>query len=249
MILCVDCGNTIIKIGLFNDGNLVKVFSLKTDKNKSSDEYAILLKSLIDKPVSASIICSVVPLVTPILKKAIKDVFLIESLVLDKNLKTKIAIKIDNPSELGADILAGVIGAKKYTPFPFVVADLGTATKICVVDKVGNIRGCIITCGMEISLKALVGNTAQLLETPLSVPNKIIGTNTKDSIQSGIVLGQAYMINEFCKKIEEELGSKINRVLTGGLSKIIKNKVDDFVYDPYVVLKGLYEIYLMNVRE
>ena len=246
MILCFDCGNTSIKIGLFENGELVKVFKLKTDRNKSSDEYALSISSLVKCEVEGAIISSVVPLITPLLKKAIKRSFGIEALVLSKKLKTKMPIKIDNPNELGSDMLAGAIGAKDIVSYPFVVADLGTATKLYVVDKNGAFIGVVITAGMQISLKALVGNTAQLLETPMMAPNKILGTNTKDSIQSGIVFGQAYMVSEFARRIEKELGCELKRVLTGGFAEEIKDEITCFKYDENLVLKGLYKIFEFN---
>lgn len=246
MILCVDCGNTSIKIGLFENDQVVKVFKLKTDRNKSSDEYALSLTSLVKGKVDGAIISSVVPLVTPLLRDAIKESFNVAPMILSKKLKTKLPIKIDNPNELGSDMLAGAIGAKTIVDYPFVVADLGTATKLYVVDKNGYFVGGVITAGMEISLKALVGNTAQLLETPIVAPNKIIGTNTKDCIQSGIVFGQAYMVSEFARRMEKELGYGLKRVLTGGFAEEIKDEIVCFDYDENLVLKGLYQIYLIN---
>ena len=246
MILCLDCGNTSIKIGLFKNDTLIKVYTLKTDRNKSSDEYALSISGLIKQKIDGAIISSVVPLLTLILKDAIKSCFNVDALILGKKIKTKLPIKIDNPSELGSDMLAGAIGAKAIVPFPFIVADLGTATKLYVVDKKGDFIGGIITAGMQISLKALVGNTAQLLETPIVAPNKIVGTNTKDSIQSGIVFGQAYLVSEFARRIEKELGYELNRVVTGGFSKEIKDEIVCFHYEPYLVLKGLYNIYKIN---
>lgn len=99
---------------------------------------------------------------------------------------------------------------------------------------------------MEVSLKALVQNTSQLLETPIKAPENIIGKNTKDSIQSGIVYGQAYMVSEFARRIEKELGYELNRVLTGGYADRIKNEIVCYNYDPYLVLRGLNHIYQIN---
>lgn len=246
MILCLDCGNTSIKIGLFEDGILKKVYTLKTDRNKSSDEYALSMSSLIKAKVEGAIISSVVPLLTLILKDAIKSSFDVDALIVGKKLKTKLPIKIDNPNELGSDMLVGAVGGKDIAECPFIVADLGTATKLYVVDKNGNFIGGVITAGMQISLKALVGSTAQLLETPIIAPSKIVGTNTKDCIQSGIVFGQAYMVSEFARRIEKELGYELNRIVTGGFAKEIKDEIVCFKYDPYLVLKGLYSIYKIN---
>ena len=246
MILCLDCGNTRIKIGLFEGNELKKSLSIKTDRTRSSDEYAISFSSLIKQEVTGAIISSVVPLLTDTIFYALKTAFNVNALVVSKKLKTKLPIKTDNPVEVGSDLIAGAIGAKLSTPLPFIVADLGTATKLYVIDKNGAFIGAIITAGMEVSLKALVQNTSQLLETPIEAPSKIIGKNTKDSIQSGIVYGQAYMVSEFARRIEKELGYELNRVLTGGFADRIKDEIVCYNYDPYLVLRGLNYIYQIN---
>lgn len=246
MILCLDCGNTRIKIGLFEGNELKKSLSIKTDRTRSSDEYAISFSSLIKQEVTGAIISSVVPLLTDTIFYALKTAFNVNALVVSKKLKTKLPIKTDNPVEVGSDLIAGAIGARLSTPLPFIVADLGTATKLYVIDKSGAFIGAIITAGMEVSLKALVQNTSQLLETPIEAPSRIIGKNTKDSIQSGIVYGQAYMVSEFARRIEKELGYELNRVLTGGFADRIKDEIVCYNYDPYLVLRGLNYIYQIN---
>lgn len=250
MILCLDCGNTTIKIGLYDDDKLVNKFIIKTVRNKTSDEYALIFSHMFESEakIDGAIISSVVPLLTKELFNAIKRSFNVEALILGKELKTKLPIKIDSPNELGTDLLAGAVGAKNKFGYPVVIADLGTATKLYVVDKSGNFIGGVITCGMEVSLKALVDSTSQLLETSITRPKKIIGKNTINSIQSGIVLGQAYMVSEFTRRMENELGYKLERVLTGGFSKEIKSEIVCFHYEEHLVLDGLYEIYKLNAR-
>lgn len=250
MILVVDCGNSMIKLGLFDKNKLVDTYLVKTDRNKSSDEYAIIISSLIkEKNINGSLISSVVPSLTLILKEAISKVFSLNSLIVSKSLKTRMAIKIDNPSELGADMLSGAIGA--YTKFKeaCLVCDLGTASKIYVIDKYGNFIGGIITSGLGISLNALVNSTSLLIEVPLIAPKNVIGKNTKDSIESGIVLGHAFMINEFANKIELELGYKVKRIITGGYANSVIKHLDNFIYEKNVVLVGLLEIYKVNSYE
>ena len=250
MVLCIDCGNTSIKIGLYDEtkDQIFNKFIIKTLRDKSGDEYAYTFLALIGKEtkISGAIISSVVPLLTMELVKGIKRAFKITPLILNKNVKTKMPIKIDNPNELGADLLAGAVAAKNKYGYPLVIADLGTATKLFVVDKSGALSGGIITCGMESSLKALVSDTSQLIETPLVEPLKIIGKNTKDCIQSGIVNGQAFMVSEFARRIENELGYGLKRVLTGGFAKEISNQIVCFNYEENLVIDGLYLIYKIN---
>lgn len=248
MILCLDCGNTSIKFALVENDKIFKSYLIRTIRERSSDEYAYSLSTLIGKDVKveAAIISSVVPLLTPILHRAIEIVFNVDALILGKKIKTKLPLKIDNPNELGADMLSGAVAAKIKYGEASLVADLGTATKIYIVDKNGAFIGGAISSGIEISLKSLVSSTSQLLETPIIVPNTVIGRNTKDCIESGIVYGQAFMIREFAKEMENECGYKLKRILTGGFSKIIRNVLNDFVYDENLILDGLYQIYLMN---
>ena len=247
MVLTVDVGNTLIKLGVFDGDSLKNVFKMNANRNLSSDEYAKEIYELIRlEKIEGAIISSVVPLLTYVLVEAIKRAYNIEPLVVNKNLKTKLPIKIDNPSELGSDLLCGAIGALVKYKAPLVVADLGTATKMFVVDKNGNLIGGMITSGMKISLQSLVSNTSQLIETPLEKPKHIISKNTKECIQSGIVYGQAFMVSEFARRMEKELGYELKRVLTGGFSEVIKDQIVCFQYEPTLTLDGLYEIYKLN---
>ncbi|MFA6667724.1 MAG: type III pantothenate kinase [Bacilli bacterium] len=247
MVLTVDCGNTLIKLGLFDGDSLCNVFKINTNRNRSSDEYAKEMKDLIKvDSLDGAIVSSVVPLLTHELVSAIKRAFKVNPLVVNKELKTKLPIKIDNPSELGSDLLCGAVGALKKYKCPLVIADLGTATKMFVIDKNGNMIGGMISSGMKINLEGLVHNTAQLMETPLEKPKRIISKNTKECIQSGIVYGQAFMVSEFARRMEQEIGYELGRVLTGGFSEVIKDQIVCFHYEPNLTLEGLFEIYKMN---
>ena len=250
MILCLECGNTCIKIGFVDDNfGIVDFLMIKTNQELTSDEYALRLKSICNQhpKIKGAIISSVVPKLTNILKLAINKIYGVDAKILNKNLKSKIAIKIDNPSELGSDFICTAVGALKkgYKP-PFAIADYGTTTKISVVDQKGNFIGCTITAGIGTSMIALSDKTAQLFEVEFQTPNHIIGKNSKDSIQSGLLYGQAYMVDELIRRIEQELGYKLNRILTGGYSKIIKNILDGYYFEEHLSIIGLSEIYRLN---
>jgi pantothenate kinase, type III len=249
MVLTLDCGNSLIKIGVFDDEKLISVYKINTTSSRSSDEYAKIFKDLIkdEGSFSGAIISSVVPLLTHDLSVAIKKAFNVKPLIVDKTLKTKLPLKIDNPNELGSDLLCGAIGAINKYKYPLVVADLGTATKMYIIDKNGNYIGGMISSGMRINLEALVNNTAQLLETPIEAPKHVICKNTKECIQSGIVYGQAFMISEFARRMEKELGYTLDRVLTGGFSEFINDQVVCYHYEPNLVLDGLYQVYKNNI--
>ena len=252
MILTFDCGNTMIKIGLFDNDNFIKSYSINTDKKKSSDEYSIILKTLISSSnyhIDGAIISCVVPSLNEVLKASILDVFGVNALVVGKSLKTKLPIKIDNPSELGADMLSGAVGAAAQYHHSILVADLGTATKLYVIDKNGNFVGGVITSGIQSSMRSLVSSTSLLMEVPLNLPNKIIGKNTVDSIQSGILNSQIFLINGFAESIEKELGYPLKKIITGGFCRVLAKKIENFEFIDNLVLKGLYHIYKVNMYE
>lgn len=253
MILCLECGNTCIKLAFFDEkGSIVEKFLLKTQEDLSSDEFMLKISLLTDKykgMIEGAIISSVVPTLTSFLKESIDKLFKIDSKVLNQNLKTKLPIKIDNPKELGTDFICTAIGALSLYKAPLVIADLGTATKLSIIDKSGALVGCVISVGMNVSLKALSSSAAQLYDVTLVPPKKIIGKNTKESMQSGIVYGQAYMVSEFARRIENEIGYPLTRILTGGYSNIIKDQIVCFNYEENLSLLGLYLIYKMNEGE
>lgn len=252
MILAIDCGNTLIKVGAFDDkGQLVKQCSLKTDEDKSAYEYAVTIKSLLEEYpiITGAIIGSVVPMVTERIKDALNINYKINALILDKTLKTKMPIKLDNPNELGSDMLAAAIGGYRKYQCPVLICDLGTATKLFLVDDKGAFSGGIITSGLGINLKTLVGSTSLLSDVPLSFPKNIIGKNTKDAIQSGILNGHVEMIKGLTNEIEASLPYKVVKILTGGYSKNVYEKIPSFKYEPTLLFEGLYYIYKDNVYE
>lgn len=253
MILCIEIGNTCTKLGIFDkDDKLVKNYLMNTSKNLTSDEYALRFKNLIGEEfkIDGAIISSVVPKLTVIFKDAVRSVFNVESKVLNKKLKTKIAIKIDNPNELGTDFLCTAIGALKlgYKP-PFAIADFGTCTKISVIDQSGSFIGVFITAGIETNMITLSQEADQLYQVEIALPQKIIGKNTKESIQSGLIYGQAFMVDETVRRMEQEVGYPLKRIITGGHSQIIKNVVCGFHHENNLSLIGLNEIYKINCKD
>lgn len=253
MILCVDMGNTDITLGVFQDEKLLSTFRTSTDKKKSSDEYELILSSfLIDKKYhkedfAGGILASVVPSLTLPIKEAIEGAFGLVPLVVGKGLKNGLSIRIDNPNELGADLVADAVAAIHHYGYPILIADLGTATKLCVVDKAGAFVGCVFAPGLKLSVAALIGGTAQLPEITLEKPKKIIGKNTPDSMNSGAIYGTASMISGLANDIEKELGYPCKRVLTGGYGRFFKDTLKEtFIYDPHLALEGLLKIYQKN---
>jgi type III pantothenate kinase len=167
--------------------------------------------------------------------------------MLGPGVKTGLNIKIDNPAQLGADLVAGAVGALDSYTMPCVVIDMGTASTISVLDRNGTFLGGAIAAGVRLTLKALTENTAQLTSIPIEAPKSIIGANTVECMQSGLVYGTAAMLDGMLEKIEEELGETPTFVATGGLSKeIITHCKKDIIYNENLLLDGLRAIYDKN---
>lgn len=255
MILAADIGNTNITIGVFKKGTLLFISRLNTVKQKTEDEYAINLKDIlvlnnVRGEFSGAIIASVVPELTNVFKNAVHKATGKLSLVIAPGLKTGLSINIDNPKELGADFVAGAVGAINKYPLPCLIIDLGTATKLSVISKSSEFLGCVIAPGIEISLDALSNRTSQLPSVSLEPPPRTTGTNTIDSIKSGTILGTAAMIDGLADLLENELGTAFNTIVaTGGLSKVVIPECrKDIILNKTLVLEGLFEIYYKNIR-
>ena len=253
MLLTMDIGNTNINIGLFDGDELTVSVKLATERQRTDDQYAmdftnIFVMHKVDfNEISGVIISSVVPEITEAVKSAIKKLTGKDALILSPGVKTGLNILIDNPAQLGADLAAGAVGVVANYPLPAFIIDLGTATKICAVDKNKGFRGCMIAPGVQISLKALTDTSSLLPTISLEPPKKACGTNTVESMQSGVVLGTAAMIDGILDKFADELGEPATIVATGGLSYFLSPVCKrEIVYDRHLILKGLKAIYEKN---
>lgn len=253
MILTTDIGNTNITLGVFDGEALTVTFRLATQRHRTADQYALELKALFElhglpDRLDGAVVSSVVPELTKALCDAIRTVTGADPLVIGAGVKNGLKIVTDNPKELGADLVAGAVGAITKYPLPCLIMDLGTATKISLVDEGGVFRGCTIAPGIGISLDALAGRTSQLPTVALSAPTHVIGTNTPDAIRAGTVLGSAAMMDGMIDRFERELGRKVASVIaTGGLSRDVAACCErEVVLDPDLVLEGLLAIYHKN---
>lgn len=251
MFLTLDLGNTNLFFGVCSDEKVIKTYRTSTDLNKSGDEYALVLESLLKdykSEINGVIVSSVVPSLNHVIRTAIRHLFNVDPIFVESGIKTGLPIRIDNPNETGADLVCDGVGAlNKYGPKTIVV-DLGTATKIFVIDDKGAFVGGIIAAGLKISMEALAGKAAKLSEISLEYPKSIIAKNTTDCINAGIVTGTKLMIQSIVQEMEKELGYCTNKVITGGFAHII-NDLERFTYDFDLVLDGLRVIYLKNRHE
>ena len=253
MILTIDIGNTNITFGCY-DKKLEFVSRLATDRTRTADQYAAEFRMILRidgakiDDISGAVISSVVPELTKSICVAVEKITGIVPLCLGPGIKNGLNIKIDNPAQLGADMVATAVGAMKSYKLPCLIADLGTATKISVLSKNGEFLGCSIAPGVGISLKALTGGTSQLPALGLDTPKNAIGTNTITSMQSGIVYGTADSLDGMFDRLENELGEKIESIIaTGGYAKdIIRHCRHRIIYDENLILDGLFAIYEKN---
>ena len=247
MFLAIDAGNTNITFGAYDNDKLSFISRIKTDKQKTADQIAVDFKQIFSlygvkcSDFSGVAISSVVPELNRDICEAVEKLTHQKPMLLGPGVKTGMNILIDNPAQLGADLLAGCVGAAALYPLPCLVIDLGTASKISVIDRNGAFRGCTIAPGIGISLNALSAMTSQLPNISLKTPSHSIGTNTTDSMQSGTVFGFASMIDGLCDKLENELGEgPVYTVATGGLAQdIVKSCKRKIEYNRELVLFGL----------
>ena len=227
MILAVDIGNSNIVIGCVEGSDILFKARLRTDSTKTSDEYCIDLMMILQanglygQNVEGSIICSVVPQVLNSMKTALKKLTGKESLVVGPGLKTGLNIRIENPAQTGADLVAASVAALREHPAPLIIVDMSTATTMVVLDKTGALIGGSISPGVKLSQDALTARTALLPGLQLDQPKKVIGRNTIDCMRSGLMLGAACMVDGMVERMEAELGSPATVIATGSIAKFI----------------------------
>ncbi len=246
MFLLFDIGNTNIFMGISDGFKIIDTYRLNTEIDKTGDEYYIQMKNLIDfKLVKHVAISSVVPRVTEKLKEISRKFLNIEPLVVGPGVKTGLNIKTDHPREVGADLICDAVGLDDDIDNALIV-DLGTAIKYIYV-KHKTILGVIITPGVDVSIKALVGNTALLPDIDIEVPKKVLGTNTIHCMQSGATYGVAAQVDGLIERIKKEVKEDFSIVLTGGLSQMIAPLCShELTVDSDLILKGLLKIYNKN---
>ncbi len=253
MLLTLDLGNTNITVGVFQGDELLCECRLATNRSRTGDQYAVELLTILQlhriepKDIHGAILSSVVPGLDTVLCTAVERIIGVEPLMVGPGVKSGMNIRIDNPAQLGADLLVGAVAAVSKYGAPCIVWDLGTATTVSAIDSNGAFRGGAIMPGVATSLDSLISNASLLPRVHIKAPDRAIGTNTADSIRSGSVLGTASMMEGMCDRIEAELGVKATVVVTGGLGKEIAAACRrDTVYDGRLLLDGLRLIYDKN---
>ena len=261
MLLAFDVGNSNIVLGVFKDGELITNWRIETDTRKSADEYGMLVTQLFAyeglKPedVKDVIISTVVPSVLFTLQHLALKYFNRTAIIVESGVKTGLAVKYDNPKQVGADRIVNAVAAIHKYGGPLIIIDFGTATTFCAITENAEYLGGTIAPGLKISSDALFEKTSKLPKVELEEPGCTICKNTIQSMQSGLVYGHMGMVDYIVRKMKEELEAitesdkKVTVVATGGLSTLIDGGVDCIDYvDKMLTLEGLELIYEKNKR-
>lgn len=253
MILTVDIGNSNIVAGGMDPQKTYFVERLSANLYMTSLEYAVSFKHILEMnridagAISGCIICSVVPPLTNTIREALERVTHHLPLVVGPGIKTGLNIKMDNPAQLGSDLVVDAVAAIHEYGAPLLIFDMGTATTMSAVDKSGSYVGGTIIPGLKVSLDSLSSRASQLPRIGLDSPKRIIGTNTIECMKSGAIFGNACMIDGMIDRAQEELKGPVKVISTGGLARFITPCCRHaIIYDDILLLKGLLLIYLKN---
>ena len=255
MILTIEIGNATITLGGVEGEQVCFECRINTDRVKTSDTYCIDLKTLFEiygiglGSIEGVIIASVVPQVLNAVRNAIRKLLSLEPLVVEPGLKTGLNIRLDNPSQMGADLVAADVAALREHEPPLIIIDMGTATTISVLDETGAHLGGCVCPGVKISLDALTARTSLLPGIQLENPKQALGRNTGDAMRSGIMYGTAAMLDGMIDRFRQELSCEFTILATGGIARhIIPLCRHEIVYDRHLIIKGLAALYWANAR-
>ncbi len=256
MLLTVDIGNTQTAMGLFEDDELIARWVFNTRAQDTADEVQFMLAGQFSlngfNPDACEdvVIASVVPALTDCWATVARRLTKHDPIIVGPGIKTGLAMRYDNPSEVGADRIADAMAAIELTGAPAVVVDLGTTTNIEVVDKSGRFMGGIIAPGMGTGAEAMFGHAARLPQVDIADPGHTIGTNTIDAMRSGIVYGEVARIDGIVRRIFDELGYETPVIATGGFSGMIAELSQTITHhEPRLTLYGLRLVYEKNKQQ
>ncbi len=254
MILAIDIGNTNIVMGGFEEKRLVFMERLSSNQKTTDLEYAVTVKTALEMngitadAITGVVISSVVPSITNTFKRAVEKLTDAKTVIVGPGVKTGLKILIDDPGQLGSDLVVDAVAGIEEYPVPQIIIDMGTATTFSVIGKDKSYLGGVITTGMAVSADALFSRTSQLPRISFDKPKRVIGKNTVDCMKSGIMYSTASSIDGMIERIEEELGEKCTVIATGGLAGIVTPLCRrDIILDEDLMIKGLAIIYRKNV--
>lgn len=263
MLLAIDLGNTNVTLGVFSDGVLLGTFRIESRRERTADEYAVLLRHLLamgdalPDAIQHAVIASVVPALTHVLADAVQRAFGCGALIVGSELPLGITLSVDRPHELGADRIVNAVAARELALSAAgqsdwasvlsrgsIVIDLGTATKLDCLSPSGELLGGVIAPGLRVSFDALITRGAKLPPVELVAPARVLGKNTIQCLQSGIVHGYASLVDGLVDRLRAELSFPCDVVATGGLATVVAKHAQRVTsVDPYLTLRGLWLIH------
>lgn len=253
MLLVFDIGNTQTVVGVFRGEEIIANWKLATDRQRTDDEYGVLLKTLFrdsdleTNQIEAAVLSSVAPPLTGVFERMVAKYFLVHPLVIGPGVKTGLAFKYENPREIGADRVVNAVAAIKLYGPPLIVVDFGTATTFCAIAPNGEYQGGAVAPGLGISSEALFQRTAKLPRVEIEKPKTIIGKNTISAMQAGIFFGYLGLVEGIIIRMKKEMNCNPLTIATGNYAGLIgeNTKMIDRV-DPNLTLQGLRYIYELN---
>ncbi len=253
MLLAVDIGNTNIVFGVHDGAQWLRHWRVRTVRDKMPDEYGVLLRTFLGEAglkieyLDRSVISSVVPPVTGTIHELLTAQTGLEPLVVSHKVAIGLSFVVDNPAEVGADLIANAVAAHARFQHACIIVDFGTATTFTAVSAEAAFLGVAIAPGLNLAASALAGGTAQLPQIYLAAPPQAIGTNTVHAIQSGVILGYLALVEGIIDRFLQELGCEATIIATGGLSRLIVPLSDRFTQvDERLTLEGIRLIALRN---
>jgi type III pantothenate kinase len=255
-LFAVDIGNTNISCGVYLDGEMAWFGRLFSSTQRTADEYYSLLCPLLDRvpgmKISHIVFASVVPELTKIWQRLFQKYIPVPVTQINALSKLGLSFHVADPSFIGADLIANAFGAWKKYGTNCIIIDLGTATKVQLVSETGQFEGTAIAPGLKTSAEQLASKAAQLSQIEIAAPSVLFGTNTRDSMLSGIVHGHAFMLEAYIRKVKEQYcaGKKVVTVITGGIAELLVPLIPSIdVLDKTLTLDGLHLAFQQLTRK
>ncbi len=249
MLLAVDIGNTNTVLGVFEGETVERTWRLKTDARATADELMLAFRGLLHgRAVTGIALCSTVPAALREMRTMLGRYYVdLPTVIVEPGARTGVPLLVDNPKEVGADRVVNTLAAHHLYGGPVVVVDFGTSTSLDVVSAKGEFLGGALAPGVEIAVEALAARAAQLRKVELVVPRSVIGRNTVEALQSGILYGFAGQVDGLVRRVVAELGGSATVVATGGLAGLIVEHCETVdLHEPDLTLIGLRLVYEKN---